>query len=116
MTKSALIPALALLCAASACTKSPTPQATAEPAAVQAKEQAAASRARQGPVAAGDVTRIPAAEVQQRVQTGQALLICAYASDDKFAKMALQGAIPRSSFEAQLPRTPKNKQLIFYCA
>ena len=109
--------ALALLSGAPACSKSPAPATLAEPAARPAKQAAAtATEKAPEPVAADDVSRVSAAEVHQRVKKGQALLICAYDNDDKFAKMALEGAIPRSKFTDRLPRTPKNRQLIFYCA
>jgi hypothetical protein len=44
------------------------------------------------------------------------LLVCAYDDDDKFARMPLPGAIPRSRFTAEMKQVPKDKQLVFYCA
>lgn len=114
MTKRALIPALALLWGASACSKNPPPATAPGPAAGQ--PTATGAVAAKAPLAADDVIRIPPAEARNKVQREGALLVCAYDSDDKFAKLALDGAIPRSRFTAQIKQVPKDKQLIFYCA
>ena len=65
---------------------------------------------------AATVERLEAAEVRKLVQAKKALLVIAYDSEAKFAKLALQGAISRAAFRKLLPKTPKNKKLIFYCA
>ncbi len=64
---------------------------------------------------ADNVKRLAPKAVQAQVAEG-ALLVCAYDSDEKFAKMALEGAISRSSFEKQRASVAKDKLLIFYCA
>ena len=47
---------------------------------------------------------------------GQAILVCAYDSDEKFNKMRLQGAIPLSTFKDKLKSIGKDQMIIFYCA
>ena len=38
-----------------------------------------------------NVARVSAVEIRNRVQTGDALLVCAYDNDDKFATFHLEG-------------------------
>ena len=59
---------------------------------------------------------ISAVEAHEHSQNGDALLVCAYDSDDKFKNVHLQGAIPLSQFKANLSTTEKSKEIIFYCA
>lgn len=61
------------------------------------------------------VKRLSPRQVQAQVQAG-AKLVCAYPSDEKFAKVALQGALSRSAFSPLQASTAKTTQLIFYCA
>lgn len=63
-----------------------------------------------------NVERVLAVEIRPRVQTGDALLICAYKSDDKFASYHLEGAVSFSEFQLMVPTLEKNKELVFYCA
>ena len=63
-----------------------------------------------------DVARVSAVEIRDRVQTGDALLVCAYDSDDKFASFRLEGAISFSEFQPMVPTLAKDKELVFYCA
>jgi hypothetical protein len=60
--------------------------------------------------------RIEAIEARQRVQSGQALLVCAYDDEAKCATMKLEGAISLGAFEARSPSLPKNQEIVFYCA
>ena len=46
---------------------------------------------------------------------GKALLVCAYDSDEKFAKYHLEGAISLSDFKKRAGETPKEQEIIFYC-
>ncbi|WP_305041934.1 rhodanese-like domain-containing protein [Geoalkalibacter sp.] len=62
------------------------------------------------------VPRISPEEAARKVESGAALLVCAYAEADKFARMHLAGAISRQDFEARLPGLSKDAELIFYCA
>jgi len=63
-----------------------------------------------------DVERVSAVEIRDRIQTGDALLVCAYDSDDKFASFHLEGAVSFSEFQPMTPTLVKNKELVFYCA
>ena len=60
--------------------------------------------------------RIPVIEAREKVTEGQAILVCAYDSDEKFNKMRLQGAIPLSTFKDKLTGIEKDQMIIFYCA
>lgn len=60
--------------------------------------------------------RISAEEVSKRVKSGNAILVCAYDSDEKYAKFKLEGSIPFSTFKSMLAGMPKTQPIIFYCA
>ncbi|MGD9033801.1 MAG: hypothetical protein PVH02_14115 [Desulfobacteraceae bacterium] len=60
--------------------------------------------------------RIAVIEARQKVVEGQAILVCAYDSDENFNKMRLQGAIPLSTFKDRLTGIEKDQMIIFYCA
>ena len=64
---------------------------------------------------AATIERIGPEEAQMKVQTGVALLVCAY-EDKKCEKMLLGGATLRSQFEAKFPSISKDQEIIFYCA
>lgn len=55
-------------------------------------------------------------EAREKVIEGQAILVCAYDSDQTFNKMRLQGAIPLSTFKDKLTNIEKEQMIIFYCA
>lgn len=61
-----------------------------------------------------DVPRIGPRETRTKVQSGDALLVCAYDSDDKFLTVHLDGAISLSEFRQQSASLPKDKEIIFY--
>lgn len=63
-----------------------------------------------------DAVRISATEVRGRVKSGDAMLVCAYDSDDKFRAHHLEGAVSLSEFRTLVPTLPKDKELIFFCA
>lgn len=60
--------------------------------------------------------RIEAAEARQRVQSSEALLVCAYDDESKCDTIKLEGAISLGAFEAKASSLPKNLEIIFYCA
>jgi hypothetical protein len=60
--------------------------------------------------------RIEAAEARRRVQSGEALLVCAYDNESKCDTMKLEGAISLGVFEPKVPSLPRNLEIIFYCA
>jgi hypothetical protein len=48
------------------------------------------------------------------LQSGKALLVCAYESDAKFRDTALEGAISFSEFEKRKASLPRDTELFFY--
>ena len=62
------------------------------------------------------VERISAEEARQNVQSGQALLVCAYDDEAKCGSMRLEGAITLSELRGMLPSLPKDREIILYCA
>ncbi len=63
-----------------------------------------------------ELTIISANEAYEKSKTGQTLLVCAYAEDEKFRKFNLAGAISLKDLESQLSGMAKNREIIFYCA
>ena len=61
-----------------------------------------------------EVTRVSVQDARDRVQGGDALLICAYDNDDKFSRFHLEGAISLSEFRNQRNELSKERELIFY--
>ena len=61
-----------------------------------------------------DIERIGPDQTREKVQSGDALLVCSY-NDDKCKPLLLEDAILLSAFEAKLPSLPKNQEIIFYC-
>jgi hypothetical protein len=58
--------------------------------------------------------RVSAEDVHGKLQSGQALLVCAYESDAKFRQTALDGAIPFSEFERRKSSLPRDFEIVFY--
>lgn len=63
-----------------------------------------------------DVERMGVQGARQRVQGGQALLVCAYDDDAKCRSMRLEGAITMSELRETLPSLPKGQEIVLYCA
>ena len=61
-----------------------------------------------------DIERISAEEARQKVQAGQALLVCAYEDEDKCRRLNLEGSISMTNFQARAGSLPKNQEIIFY--
>lgn len=61
-------------------------------------------------------SRINAEEVYTKVKTNNALLVCAYESNEKYAQYNIDGSIPFSEFADMLPSIPKTREIIFFCA
>lgn len=59
---------------------------------------------------------ISAAEARKHVQSDDALLVCAYDSDEKFKKACLEGAISLQELKAREETIDKNREIIFYCS
>jgi hypothetical protein len=60
------------------------------------------------------VDRISAEQARVKVQSGEALLVCAY-EDSKCERLLLEGAMLKSALESKLPSLPKDQEIIFYC-
>jgi rhodanese-related sulfurtransferase len=60
--------------------------------------------------------RIEPREARRKVEAGEALLVCAYDSREKFDQNHLEGAIPLQEFESQVDTIPKDREIFFYCA
>ncbi|MDJ0818763.1 MAG: hypothetical protein QNJ58_21315 [Desulfobacterales bacterium] len=60
--------------------------------------------------------RIPVEEARQKVNSGSALLVCAYDDDKKFKNNHLQGAISLGEFKTRLSALSAEQEMIFYCA
>ena len=63
-----------------------------------------------------NVIRVSPGEAKQKVTSGAALLVCAYASDAKFAENHLEGAISFADLQARSDQLAKDQEIIFYCA
>jgi rhodanese-related sulfurtransferase len=63
-----------------------------------------------------EVPRITPEEAHRKVQSGEALLVCAYEDEEKCRQMHLEGAIHMQELEQELSQLDKEKELIFYCA
>lgn len=63
-----------------------------------------------------NIIRIEPEEAQRRLRSGEAMLVCAYDSDEKFDDMHLAGAISLNEFKSRLPEIREEQQVIFYCA
>lgn len=60
--------------------------------------------------------RISPQDTYRQVTSGHAMLVCAYADEDRCNTMMLQGAISLKEFESRLPNLKKDQPIIFYCA
>jgi hypothetical protein len=63
-----------------------------------------------------NIKRVTPEDAHRRLESGEALLVCAYDSDEKFAAFQLAGAIPLSELKAREPDLRREQGLIFYCA
>jgi hypothetical protein len=63
-----------------------------------------------------EVSRISVQEARQDVNTGRALLVCAYEQEEKCSQVALEGSISLTQFQQRAPSLPKDQEVIFFCA
>ena len=63
-----------------------------------------------------EVQRVSADEARRKVQSGQAMLACAYEDEAKCAAMRLEGAISWRELQPRLGSLPKDREIILYCA
>jgi rhodanese-related sulfurtransferase len=62
------------------------------------------------------VERVTPQDVFDKVQSGEAMLVCAYDSEDRFKQVHLDGAVSLGTFKAKEGEIGKDKEIIFYCA
>jgi rhodanese-related sulfurtransferase len=60
--------------------------------------------------------KIDVQQAKQNVEKSDALLVCAYDSEDKFAANHLQGAISLDDLREREDQLSQQRELIFYCA
>ena len=58
--------------------------------------------------------RIDIDEARRRVQSGQALLVCAYDDEAKCRSLGIDGSKQLAELEAE--NVPKTQEIVFYCA
>jgi hypothetical protein len=63
-----------------------------------------------------EILRVPPEKAREKVTSGSALLVCAYADDEKFKKNHLEGGISLNDFKSRLSGLSKEQEIIFYCA
>ncbi|MDW7710201.1 MAG: rhodanese-like domain-containing protein [Deferrisomatales bacterium] len=62
------------------------------------------------------VARISPQEAHEKVQNGQALLVCAYAEPLRFQALQLEGAISLQEFRSHGASMSWDQEIVFYCA
>jgi hypothetical protein len=62
------------------------------------------------------VSRITPEETYQKLRVENALLVCAYDSEEQFRSLRLEGAISLPEFRAKLPSLSKDQEIVYYCA
>jgi hypothetical protein len=63
-----------------------------------------------------EISRISVEEARQEVQSGRALLVCAYEQEEKCNQVALEGSLSLTRFQHQVPSLDREQELIFFCA
>ena len=61
-------------------------------------------------------SRVGPQDARVRIESGAALLVCAYESPEKFHKNHLQGAISLQELQSREDSLAKEREIIFYCA
>jgi rhodanese-related sulfurtransferase len=62
------------------------------------------------------VDKVTPQDVFEKVQSGKALLVCAYDSEDRFRQVHLEGALSLGEFKAKEGELGKDKEIVVYCA
>lgn len=58
--------------------------------------------------------RVSPEGVRQKLESGTAILVCAYEDEARFGMMHLEGAISFNAFKSKLPSLGRNQEIIFY--
>jgi hypothetical protein len=61
------------------------------------------------------VQRISPTDANRKVAAGEALLVCAYESEDTFKLYPLAGTVSFQTFKESLKGLPPDREIIFYC-
>jgi rhodanese-related sulfurtransferase len=67
-------------------------------------------------MASSTVERISPQPARRHVESGDALLVCAYDNEEKYQQNHLDGAISLDEFKLRANAIPKDQEIIFYCA
>jgi len=62
------------------------------------------------------VERIGVEEARREVESGRALLVCAYDDESKCRQLRLENAVTLHDLQRRVDSVPRNQALIFYCA
>ena len=62
-----------------------------------------------------EAKRVQLQEARSKVQTGKALFVCAYDSEEMCNKLRLEGAMTMGELNSRLSTVPKEQEIIFYC-
>lgn len=62
-----------------------------------------------------EARRISIQEARSKVQAKEALLVCAYDSEEMCGGIRLENALTMGEFQTRLSETSKDQELIFYC-
>ncbi|MGB6067742.1 MAG: hypothetical protein WBG50_23295 [Desulfomonilaceae bacterium] len=60
--------------------------------------------------------RVGAEEAHEELSAGNAILVCAYADDEKCERLRLEGSISLNALMDRLPSLSKDQEIVFYCA
>ena len=63
-----------------------------------------------------EIERVEAEEARRKVESGDALLVCAYDDEAKCGSMKLEGAITLGELREMVPSLAKDRDIILYCA
>jgi hypothetical protein len=63
-----------------------------------------------------DVERVPVEAARGEVESGRALLVCAYDDEEKCRRLRLENAVSLHDLQRRVDSVPHNQTLIFYCA
>jgi hypothetical protein len=63
-----------------------------------------------------DIERVAVDEARREVESGRALLVCAYDDKEQCRKLRLENAVSLHDLQRRVESVPRNQTLIFYCA
>lgn len=63
-----------------------------------------------------EIPRIDVVEAHAKAVAGEALLVCAYEDELKYAAMRLEGSISLQEFREKRQKLAKDAEIIFFCA